>query len=139
MTQPPNTIVAIHITFALLAVVIGPFAIWARAGFVQRVRLHRACGHAWLTVMAGAATSALFIKGGTAPQLFAGFSVIHLLVPVTFAGMASGLYFMLAGQIRWHKRAMTMTYLGACVTAGVFTLLPNRYLGQLLWGQLLGS
>jgi uncharacterized membrane protein len=27
-------------------------------------------------------------------------------------------------------------YFGACVVAGAFTLLPQRYLGSLLWGQL---
>jgi uncharacterized membrane protein len=29
-------------------------------------------------------------------------------------------------------------YLGACIGAGVFTLLPSRILGQLVWGQWLG-
>jgi uncharacterized membrane protein len=29
-------------------------------------------------------------------------------------------------------------YFGACVVAGVFTLLPGRYLGGLLWKQWLG-
>jgi uncharacterized membrane protein len=33
---------------------------------------------------------------------------------------------------------MQSTYLGACLGAGVFTLWPNRYLGQLVWGQWLG-
>jgi uncharacterized membrane protein len=33
---------------------------------------------------------------------------------------------------------MVSLYLGACVTAGAFTLLPGRYLGQLIWGQWLG-
>ena len=33
---------------------------------------------------------------------------------------------------------MQNLYWQACVGAGVFTLLPGRYLGQLVWGQWLG-
>jgi uncharacterized membrane protein len=33
---------------------------------------------------------------------------------------------------------MRNLYFQACVGAGVFTLLPSRYLGQLVWGQWLG-
>jgi hypothetical protein len=29
-------------------------------------------------------------------------------------------------------------YLGACVTAGAFALLPGRFLGNLLWRDALG-
>ena len=29
---------------------------------------------------------------------------------------------------------MTGLYIGACVVAGLFTLLPGRFLGSLLWG-----
>ena len=31
---------------------------------------------------------------------------------------------------------MQRLYYVACMTAGVFTLLPQRYLGHLLWSQL---
>ena len=29
---------------------------------------------------------------------------------------------------------MQRLYIGACVIAGLFTLLPGRFLGSLLWG-----
>jgi uncharacterized membrane protein len=32
---------------------------------------------------------------------------------------------------------MQATYISACIVAGGFTLLPSRYLGQMLWGQWL--
>jgi uncharacterized membrane protein len=57
---------------------------------------------------------------------------------MALAGLSRGLYCLAKGDITGHKIAMVSTYLGACLAAGVFTLLPNRYLGQLLWGQLLG-
>jgi uncharacterized membrane protein len=31
---------------------------------------------------------------------------------------------------------MQNLYFAACVVAGAFTLLPNRYLGHLLWSSL---
>jgi len=37
-----------------------------------------------------------------------------------------------------HRKTMQFLYWGACIIAGAFTLLPNRYLGQLIWGQWLG-
>ena len=33
---------------------------------------------------------------------------------------------------------MWSLYLGGCVTAGAFALLPGRHLGNLLWRDLLG-
>lgn len=31
---------------------------------------------------------------------------------------------------------MRSVYIGACVVAGLFTLVPGRYLGDLLWQRL---
>ena len=46
--------------------------------------------------------------------------------------------FLLRGNINGHRKTMQRLYLGACLVAGGFTLLPSRYLGQLLWGEWLG-
>jgi uncharacterized membrane protein len=40
------------------------------------------------------------------------------------------------GNIAGHRQIMRSVYIGACVVAGLFTLLPGRYLGDLLWQQL---
>jgi uncharacterized membrane protein len=45
--MPSTPIVAIHTSFALSAVVLGPFALWTRMGPTVRVRWHRAAGYAW--------------------------------------------------------------------------------------------
>ncbi|NCX26780.1 MAG: FAD-dependent oxidoreductase, partial [Burkholderiaceae bacterium] len=44
-------VIAIHMTAALAALAIGPVALWARKGRVQRTHLHRAAGYAWVTLM----------------------------------------------------------------------------------------
>lgn len=128
-------VIAIHMAAALAAVAIGPLALWARRSRDQRPRLHRAAGYAWVTLMLMVAVSAVFISGDKGPRL-AGFGVIHLLVPVTLGLIALSFYFLVRGNVTAHRRIMQGTYVGSCLVAGAFTLLPNRLLGQWLWSQL---
>ena len=129
--------IAIHLTTALGALLVGPVALWARNGGTQRPIVHRAFGYAWVTLMVTAAVSALFIRGSSFPHL-AGFSPIHLLVPYTLARLAQAFWHLAKEDIAAHRKTMQSLYFGACVGAGVFTLLPSRYLGNLVWGQWLG-
>lgn len=135
--MPVTPIVAIHMTAALLALITGPVALWARQGRSARPRLHRAFGYAWVTLMIVAATSALFIRDFRSPNV-AGFTTIHLLVVVTAAYLFAGLRALACGDIARHRRCMQRLYIGACVVAGLFTLLPQRAIGQLVWGVWLG-
>ncbi len=128
-------LIAIHMTAAIGAVATGPIALWARKGREQRPRLHRAFGYAWVTLMVVTAVSAIFIRDFQLPNL-AGYTPIHLLVPVTVGMLFVAFWFLARGNIAGHRKAMQNLYLGACVVAGGFTLLPRRYLGTLLWGQL---
>jgi uncharacterized membrane protein len=130
-------VIAVHMTAALLALATGPVALWARRGRSQRPRLHRAFGYGWVTLMLVTAVSAIFIRDRSLPNL-AGFTPIHLLIPVTLAMLALAFRFLLQRNIEGHRKTMQRLYVGACVIAGGFTLLPSRYLGQLVWGQWLG-
>ncbi|GAB3763707.1 hypothetical protein GCM10028796_17690 [Ramlibacter monticola] len=127
--------ITLHLGAALGAVATGPVALWARLGARQRPRLHRAFGYAWVTLMLVTATSALFIRDRQMPNI-AGFTPIHLLVPLTIFSLVQAFRFLARGNIAAHARTMRLLYLGACVVAGLFTLLPQRYLGRLLWGRL---
>lgn len=129
--------IAIHTAAALAAVAIGPFALWARMGSTIRPTLHRALGYAWVTLMLATAFSALFIRDYALPNL-AGYTPIHLFVPYTLFGIASSFWFLSQRNINKHRRIMQQVYIGACGIAGLFTLLPSRMLGQLVWGQWLG-
>lgn len=62
--------IAIHMTFALAAVVLGPFALWTLLRATVRPRWHRAFGYAWVTCMLGAAFSALFIRDDRLPKRY---------------------------------------------------------------------
>ncbi|MGM9484801.1 DUF2306 domain-containing protein [Roseateles sp. NT4] len=126
-------LVAVHMSSALTATLIGPVAIWARRARQQRPRLHRAFGYAWITLMLVAAVSAIFIRDYSYPNIY-GFNLIHLLIPVTLFGIYGALFYIYRGNVRMHSLIMQWLYAGACITAGLFTLLPSRYLGKLLWG-----
>lgn len=136
-------VIAVHLTASLAALAIGPVALWARRGHAariattQRPRLHRAAGYAWVTLMLLSALSALFIRDFRLPNLW-GYTPIHLFVPYTLGGLFLAFHRLFQRDPLGHRRYMLRLYFGACVGAGIFTLLPGRYLGQLVWGQWLG-
>ena len=129
-------LIAIHMTAALTAICLGPIALWARKGSMQRPKLHRAFGYAWVTMMTVAAISAIFIRDYRLINI-AGFTPIHLFVPVTFYFLFRAFQALARGNIAGHRKAMQRQYMSACLVAGAFTLLPNRYLGNLVWNQWL--
>jgi uncharacterized membrane protein len=126
--------IAVHMTAALTAIFLGPAAIWMRHGTVQHPKLHRAFGYAWVTCMVTAAVSAIFIRDFALPNI-GGYTPIHLLIPLTLVTLFKAFRFLAQGNIAGHRKSMQGLYIGACLIAGLFTLLPGRYLGDLLWGQ----
>jgi uncharacterized membrane protein len=128
-------VITVHASAAVGALLTGPVALWARKGARQRPKLHRAFGYAWATLMVVTAVSAVFIHESHLPNI-AGFTPIHLLIPATLFGLFGAFYFLARGDIARHRSIMQKLYWGACVVAGVFTLLPERLIGHLLWTQL---
>lgn len=88
-------------------------------------------------MMLVACVSALFIRDHGLINI-AGYTPIHLVVPLSLLGMFGAFRALLQGRIDLHRSRMQAVYFQACVGAGVFTLLPNRYLGQLVWFEWLG-
>ena len=125
--------IVVHLSLAAGALLLGPLALRARKGS----RLHRSTGYAWVTLMAGAALSSVFIRDFGMPNLW-GYTPIHILTVVTLFGITAGLIFIARRDVPAHRRAMWRTYLGGCIGAGTFALLPGRYLGDLLWHHTLG-
>jgi uncharacterized membrane protein len=126
--------VQFHLLAASTAILLGPLALRSRKGSPW----HRSLGYAWVLSMLLAALSSLFIRDFRLPNL-AGYTPIHLLTLATFIGTGAGLYLIVVRRnISAHRQTMLRTYLGGCVLAGAFTLLPGRYLGDLLWHHALG-
>ena len=123
-SQPPAVIV--HLVVATGALVLGPVALWLRKGS----RSHRAAGYAWITLMAAAALSSVFIRDFRLPNLL-GYTAIHTLTVATFVGIGLGIWHISRRNVARHRRVMQLTY-GAAVLAGAFAFLPERYLGGLV-------
>jgi uncharacterized membrane protein len=130
-------LIAVHTMAAITALIIGPWAIWARRGAVVRPELHRMLGRAWVALMVFTALTALGIRHSPL-AVWQGMSWIHLLVPVTLIGLFLAVRAAMRRRIAQHQRAMQQIYIAALVIPGLFTLLPSRVLGQLVWGQWLG-
>ena len=129
-------VIAVHMTAALLAIATGPVALWARKGREQRPRLHRAFGYAWVTLMLVTAISAMFIRDYSLPNI-AGYTPIHLLTVFVSVMLPIAVMRIRRGDVAGHRRAMKGLFFGGCVIAGAFTLLPGRFLGNLLWHHTL--
>lgn len=133
--MPITPLIAIHMGAALAATAIGPVALWSRRQGAAHPRLHRAAGYAFVTLMVCAALSACFIRSHDLPN-WGGYTPIHLLIPVALLSMGRSLWQLYRGNIAAHRKIMRGVYIGACIVAGLFTLMPGRYLGGLLWRQL---
>ena len=127
-----SPVIAVHLTATLTALLIGPIAIWARLGHTKRPWLHRAIGYGWVTMMIASAVSAIFIRDYGLPNI-GGYTPIHLLVPFTAFWLVYAFRALAKKEIEKHRKAMAGLYFGACVVAGIFTLLPTRYLGGIVW------
>lgn len=128
-----HPVVLVHLLTAVGALLVGLVVLARRKGDAP----HRAWGWAWVLLMGSTALASAFIRDYQMPNL-AGFSPIHLLSVATLVNLPLGVRAAMQGRIQVHRKTMRGLYIGGCLVAGAFTLMPGRYLGQLLWGQALG-
>ena len=115
-----------HTAAALLAIGVGAVAFAARKGTLA----HRIAGRAWVALMLAAAISSFWIQG------LGHFSPIHLLSIAVPVMLGAAVWCAMTGRIERHRQMMTRLYLFGLGVAGLFTLLPGRLLGRVLWTSL---
>jgi uncharacterized membrane protein len=121
-----NAIILTHTFAALAAIGLGAAMFLARKGTF----LHRVAGRSWVALMLVVAFSSFWIKSSGS------FSWIHLLSVAVPVLLAAGVYFAIRRNFVRHQRMMFGVYAIGLGVAGVFTLLPNRLLGHMLWSSL---
>lgn len=126
-------VVALHLFAALLATVVGAVLLTRRKGTGG----HKTLGWTWVVLMATVALTSLFIRGGKLPDI-AGWSPIHLLTLTVLITVPAAVVAVRRGNVSRHRATMISIYVGACLVAGAFTLLPGRFLGDLVWKHTLG-
>ena len=126
-----HPVVFAHLLMALGALLLGAVVLSGRKGNT----VHRSLGWTWVTLMAGVTVTGAFIRDYNLPNLF-GFTPIHFFVVFVAWQLPRAVMYARRGQIEGHRKTMRGLYMGGCVGAGAFTLLPGRFLGSILWRQL---
>ena len=116
-----------HAITALVAVIIGAIQLISAKG----TRQHQVLGYLWVSMMMYVSISSFFISE---IQLWGAFSPIHLLSAWTVITLCTGIYFARTGNIKAHQLNMQLLYGLALILTGLFALLPNRVMGQMLFG-----
>jgi uncharacterized membrane protein len=126
-------LIAFHLATALAALVLGIVMMVRRKGSSS----HRVLGWTWVALMASTAVASAFIRDFRMPNLH-GVTPIHLFTLFVAIQLPMAVWHARRGRIEAHRKTMRGLFFGGCVIAGLFTLLPGRFLGQLLWRQALG-
>lgn len=126
-----HPVVFFHLVTAFAALALGAVIMLRRKGTGS----HRGLGWAWALAMGSTAVASGFIRDSTLPNI-AGFTPIHFFTLYVAVTLPLAIWFARRGRIPAHRKTMQGMFFGACVVAGLFTLLPGRFLGQLVWRQL---
>ena len=118
-------VIAAHAAMAGAALLVGA-AVLARP---KGTASHRALGWTWVVLMASVASISFAIR-------YNGFSWIHGLSVYTLFALAFGVMHARRRNIKAHRITMISIFVGALLITGLFTLLPQRLIGQAVWGAL---
>ena len=115
-----------HLASVMLALPLGISQLVLPKGTLR----HRTVGYIWIVLMVFTALVSFAVHvinpGGLSP--------IHLFSILTLVAAPLIVYRARRGEVAKHQRAVLGLMIGGLVVAGVFTFLPGRALGQLVWG-----
>ena len=115
-----NMTIAIHLTAAIVSLLLGGAVLMRRKGTPS----HKLLGRSWVALMLIVAISSFWIRRD-------GFSWIHLLSIWTLISLACAVWFIRRGNVRAHQGFMIGTFLGL-LGAGIGAFAPGRLLSRLL-------
>ena len=124
-----HPLIYFHLLSAVGALLLGGIVLGRRKGTGS----HRTLGWMWVTLMFCTTLASAFIRDYRLPNLY-GYTPIHGFTLFVAMMLPLAIWHIRRGNVDGHRKAMKGMYLGGCVVAGLFTLLPGRFLGSLLWG-----
>jgi uncharacterized membrane protein len=119
--------IPLHALAAMAAFVLGLVQFAAPKGTLP----HRTIGWIWVSLMAAVAISSFWIH---TIRLAGPFSPIHLLSIFTLVMLPLAVWRAHTHRVVDHRRIMVLTFSGALVIAGLFTLLPGRIMHAVVFG-----
>ena len=114
-----------HAIAAILAITIGGWQLFSKKGN----RVHRYVGYLWVSLMLYVSISSFWIHS---LQVLGIFSPIHLLSIFTIWALFESIRAARSNNLVRHKRMMKLLYILGLIITGLFTLLPNRIMFQVL-------
>ena len=120
--------IPVHAFAAMAAFALGLVQFAAPKGTLP----HRTIGWIWVALMLVVSVSAFFIHQ---IRLWGPWSPIHLLAIFTLVVLPIAVWRARRHRVADHRRIMTMTFVGALVIAGLFTLLPGRIMHAVVFGH----
>lgn len=123
--------VQFHVATVLPAAVLGAVLLARRKG----TPTHRLLGKIWLVLMVVTSFSTFFIHD---LKTVGNFSPIHLLSVYVIVGSIPAIRAARRGDIRAHRAQVAGMYFGGIVVAGLFTLVPHRVMGAMIFGGASG-
>ncbi|MCF4128909.1 DUF2306 domain-containing protein [Methylobacterium sp. SyP6R] len=122
-----SPVIQAHAAAAIAALVLGALQFVLPRGGGR----HRLMGRFWVGLMAVVALSSFGISG---LRQAGPFSWIHLLSVVTLVALVRAVLYARRGNVAAHRWSMIGVYLGALVITGLFTLMPGRIMGHVVFG-----
>jgi len=119
--------IPLHALAAIAAFVLGIVQFAAPKGTLP----HRTLGWIWVLLMVAVALSSFWIH---TIRLVGPFSPIHLLSIFTLIMVPLAVWRAHTHRVADHRRIMIMTFTGALVIAGLFTLVPGRIMHAVAFG-----
>jgi uncharacterized membrane protein len=126
-----NPLIFAHLVCALGALALGAVILVRRKGTAS----HRATGWAWVLLMGSTMLTSAFIRDYRMPNV-AGITPIHFFTAMVAVQLPRAVLAARRGDIALHRKEMRGLYTGGCVVAGLFTLLPGRFLGRQFWAAV---
>jgi uncharacterized membrane protein len=120
--------IPVHAFAAIAAFALGLVQFAAPKGTLP----HRTVGWIWVVLMAVVAASSFWIHE---IRLLGPWSPIHLLSIFTLIMLPIAVWRARRHRVADHRRIMTITFVGALVIAGLFTLLPGRIMHAVVFGH----
>lgn len=130
MIIPSSPIVLIHLCIILFCVLFGTYLIFAKKG----TPFHKTIGKVYMILMGITGILTLFIPAQIGQRIFNHFGPLHLLSILTIYTVPTAWFAIKRGDVKSHKIAMIMLYVGGIIIAGGFAIFaPGRYLHSLFF------
>ncbi len=114
-----------HLTTVFLALPLGISQLVLPKGTIR----HRTVGYIWCALM----TATALISFAVHEINPGGFSPIHVFSVATLVSVPLIIFFARTGRVPQHQRSVLILMIGGLVIAGLFTFIPGRALGTLVY------